>query len=159
MYRTRVGAADRVKVSPETAEQLSVRNGVSAVAGVVFFLLSCWAGLYTWFVAGMTCDDTCASSLSHADWTQHGDSAEWTELGRLAGVNLLLVLLSSGLLLTGRRWVAWLALLLVLLHGAASVRMGELLDEANKSGGSVWGLATAMGLLMVVGALFHARRS
>ena len=126
---------------------------MSAVAGVVFVVLSCWAGGGALLVAGMTCDDTCAGDRPPpgSDWTEYSEAAQWSELGWLAGANILLALVSAGLVLAGRRRMALLA---VLIYGAVSVRLVGLFDEAVNTGviSWAWFLAAAMGLIMALGA-------
>ena len=125
---------------------------MSALAGVVFVLLSCWAGFGSLFVAGMTCDDTCSGDRPPpgADWTSYSEATQWTELGWLAGANMVLALVAAGLVMVARRRVA---LLPVLMYGVASVPLVELLDQASMSVVSwAWILATATGLIMALAA-------
>jgi hypothetical protein len=152
--RSSVLVAGKVSdLQPGEAVIIAKRTAVSAVAGVVFVVLSCWAGAEVLFVAGMTCDDTCAGDRPPpgSDWTQYGEAAQWSELGWLAGANILLTLVSAGLVLAGRRRMALLG---VLIYGAVSVRLVGLFDEAVNSVviSWVWFLAAAMGLIMALGA-------
>jgi hypothetical protein len=126
---------------------------VSVGAGLVFVVLSCWVGAGALLVAGMTCDDTCAGDRPPpgGDWTEYSEAAPWSELGWLAGANILLTLVSAGLVLVGRRRMALLG---VLIYGAVSVRLVGLFDEAVNAGviSWAWFLAAAMGLIMTLGA-------
>jgi hypothetical protein len=138
-----------------TGEAVTVpkRTVVSALAGVGFVLLSCWAGFGSLFVAGMSCDDTCSGERPPlgADWTEYSDAVQWTELGWLAGANVLLALIAAGLVLAGRRRVALLPLL---VYGAGSVPLVGLLDEAVDSGVIWWAwiFASATGSIMALAA-------
>ena len=128
------------------------RTAVSALAGVVFVVLSCSAGLGSLLVAAMSCDDTCAGDRPPpgADWTDYSDAAQWSELAGLAGANMLLAVLAAGLMIIGRRRVA---LLPVVLHGVASVLLVGLLDQSGDSAvGWAWILATTTGLVMALAA-------
>ena len=115
-------------------------------------LLSGWAALVALLVAGMTCDDTCAGTEPPpgTDWTRYSEATQWTEIGVLAGVNVVIALASTALTVLQHRRPAGL---LVLLFTATSVRLVAMLNE---TGGSyswyVWFLASALGVITVLAA-------
>jgi hypothetical protein len=127
-------------------------TAVSALSAVAFVLLSAWAGLGVLLAVAMTCDDTCAGAQPPpgADWTQYSDSAQWTALGVLAGVNAAIALAATLLTMFRHRRSAGA---LVVLFGLASALLVAWLSEAGQGPFSyLWFLASALGLISVLAA-------
>jgi hypothetical protein len=135
------------------SDYVAKSTAVSALSGAAFVLLSAWAGLWgALLVAGMTCDDTCAGTQppAGADWTQYSEAAQWTELGVLAGVNGVIALAATALVVFRHRRLAGG---LVVLFAAVSVPLVALLSKAGQGPISyLWFVASALGASTVLAA-------
>lgn len=130
---------------------IAARTVIAGLAGTAFAPLSCWLGAGSLFIAGMRCDEGCSDGRPPpgADWTNYSESVQWTQLGWLAGANVLLASVAASLVMGGRRR---LALPFALAYCAVAVPLVVLMSEDIPFLGWLWILAAALGLTMALSA-------
>jgi hypothetical protein len=125
----------------------------AALAAVAFVAVSLFLGATLGFIGGMACDESCEgdSPPPGADWTDYGDAAQWTVIGRLGVAIAVVGLVSAALVLAGRRRAA---IPLVALYGVLAIVTAVFVGPTGNAGfvGLVSIVAVGAGAVMVAGA-------